>query len=73
MDITALQTLEEVIQRFQRQHTQVLISGTNERVLKKLERAGIVTLVGATSVFSNFEPALAKALAALPTSAESRH
>lgn len=73
MDITALQTLEEVIQRFQRQHTQVLISGANERVLKKLERAGIVTLVGATSVFSNFEPALAKALAALPTSAESPH
>ncbi|WP_369742651.1 SulP family inorganic anion transporter [Pseudidiomarina sp. PP-1MA] len=73
MDITALQTLEEVIQRFQRQHTQVLISGANERVLKKLERAGIVTLVGVTSVFSNFEPALAKALAELPTSAESRH
>jgi SulP family sulfate permease len=60
MDITALHTLEEVVQHLQRRGVEVLLAGANERVAGKLERAGILDLVGRANVF----PDLAQALAA---------
>jgi SulP family sulfate permease len=63
MDITALHTLEEVVQHLHRRGVKVLLAGANERVAGKLERAGIVDLVGRAKVF----PDLAQALAACPS------
>jgi SulP family sulfate permease len=46
MDITGLQTLEEVVRDLQRRKVRVMITGANERVAGKLEKAGLVELLG---------------------------
>jgi sulfate permease, SulP family len=58
IDITGLQTLEEVIQDLQRRGVRVMLSGANERVHGKLEKAGILDLVGRDNVFKAFGDAL---------------
>lgn len=58
IDITGLQTLEEVVGDLQRRGVTVLISGANARVLGKLRRAGIVDQVGARHVFDDVAAAL---------------
>ncbi|MGL4829943.1 MAG: SulP family inorganic anion transporter [Vibrio sp.] len=62
MDITGIQTLEEIIQSFHRRGIKVLISGANPRVSQKLIKAGIVDLVGKQNVYPAFEGALNAAL-----------
>jgi SulP family sulfate permease len=52
MDITGLQTLEEVVRDLKRRHVRVILTEANERVRGKLERAGLLELVeplGATA------------------------
>jgi SulP family sulfate permease len=46
MDITGLQTLEEVIRDLHRRRVRVMLTGANERVTGKLAKAGIVDLLG---------------------------
>jgi SulP family sulfate permease len=46
MDITGLQTLEEVVKDLQRRKVRVMITGANERVAGKLEKAGLLELLG---------------------------
>jgi SulP family sulfate permease len=46
MDITGLQTLEEVVRDLQRRKVRVMITGANERVAGKLEKAGLIDLLG---------------------------
>jgi SulP family sulfate permease len=46
MDITGLQTLEEVVRDLHRRKVRVMVTGANERVTGKLEKAGIVELLG---------------------------
>jgi len=46
MDITGLQTLEEVIRDLHRRKVRVMITGANERVTGKLEKAGLLDLLG---------------------------
>lgn len=58
MDITGLQTLEEVIQDIQKRGVRVMISGANARVEKKLGNAGILELLGSENVFHEFSDAL---------------
>lgn len=58
IDITGLQTLEEVIQGLQKRGVRVLLSGANERVSAKLNRAGIVELIGAENFHGTFDEAL---------------
>ncbi|ENM5749481.1 STAS domain-containing protein [Vibrio mimicus] len=62
MDITGIQTLEEIIQSFHKRGIKVLISGANSRVSQKLLKAGIVGLVGEQNVYPAFEGALSAAL-----------
>lgn len=62
MDITGIQTLEEIIQNFHKRGVKVLISGANSRVSQKLVKAGIVKLVGEQNVYPIFEGALSAAL-----------
>lgn len=60
MDITGLQTLEEVIRDLQRRKVRVMLTGANERVAGKLRRAGIVDLIGADNLCENLEQALTR-------------
>jgi sulfate permease, SulP family len=46
MDITGLQTLEEVVRDLQRRRVRVMITGANERVTGKLDKAGLLDLLG---------------------------
>ncbi|MBI5450091.1 MAG: STAS domain-containing protein [Gammaproteobacteria bacterium] len=59
IDITGVQTLEEVIRDLQRRGVRVILSGANDTVAAKLERAGITALVGQDYVFQDFAAALA--------------
>jgi sulfate permease, SulP family len=59
IDITGLHTLEEVIQDLQSRKIRVMISGANERVARKLERAGVIELIGRESFFKEFTDAVA--------------
>lgn len=65
MDITALQCLEEIILRFQKKGTTVAISGANDRVHYKLQKAGIIDLIGQPQLYADFNDALAASLATL--------
>jgi SulP family sulfate permease len=58
MDITGLQTLEEAIRDLHRRGVRVMLSGANERVQAKLEKAGVIDLVGETNSFREFGDAL---------------
>jgi SulP family sulfate permease len=58
MDITGLQTLEEVIQDLQRRQIRVMLTGANPRVLAKLEKAGVIAMVGRQNYFPELSPAL---------------
>lgn len=46
MDITGLQTLEEVVRDLHRRKVRVMLTGANERVTGKLEKAGLLDLLG---------------------------
>lgn len=58
MDITGLQTLEEVIHDLQRRQIRVMLTGANPRVLAKLEKAGVIALVGSQNYFPDLGSAL---------------
>lgn len=58
IDITGLQTLEEVIRDLQKRGVSVMLSGANDKVNNKLVKAGIVELIGKTANFKSFELAL---------------
>jgi SulP family sulfate permease len=60
IDITGLQTLEEVIRGLQKRHVRVMFTGANERVTGKLRRAGILDLIGEQNNCENLEEALAR-------------
>ena len=46
IDITGLQALEEVIRDLHRRKVRVMLTGANERVTGKLEKAGLIELLG---------------------------
>jgi SulP family sulfate permease len=46
IDITGLQTLEEVVRDLQRRDVRVMLVGANDRVRAMLEKAGILGLIG---------------------------
>lgn len=46
IDITGLQTLEEVVRDLQRRKVRVMLTGANERVQGKLAKAGLIELIG---------------------------
>lgn len=59
MDITGLQTLEEVIQHMRRRGVRVLLCEANQRVCDKLENAGVLMAAGPGNYFATLEQALA--------------
>jgi SulP family sulfate permease len=58
IDITGMQALEEVILDLHKRKVRVMLSGANARVEAKLERAGIVELIGRDNFFKEFGQAL---------------
>lgn len=54
MDITGLQALEEAVDNFRRRGVHVVLCEANQRVRKKLTRAGILQRLGADSYFETF-------------------
>ena len=58
IDITGLQTLEEVIMDLHKRGVRVMLTGANERVRGKLQRAGIIELIGEDNHFANLTDAL---------------
>lgn len=58
MDITGLQTLEEVVRDLHSRGVKVLLSGANTRVQGKLEKAGIIELIGKENNFIDFAQAV---------------
>jgi SulP family sulfate permease len=59
VDMTALQTLEEVIQGFQKRRVRVLLAEANELVRGKLIRAGIGDLIGSDNICATLGDAIA--------------
>jgi SulP family sulfate permease len=59
MDITGLQTLEEVVRDLHRRKVRVMITGANERVAGKLEKAGLLDLLGRENFCRDLPHALA--------------
>ena len=58
IDITGLQTLEEVIRGFRARGVRVLLAGANARVQGKLTRAGVLALVETAASFATLGEAL---------------
>jgi SulP family sulfate permease len=59
IDITGLQTLEEVVRDLQRRRVRVMLVGANERVRTLLDSAGLLRLIGEENSFQELGPALA--------------
>lgn len=58
MDITGLQTLEEVIQQLHKRQIVVKLCEANRKVLGKLDKAGILQILGAANYHDEFASAL---------------
>ncbi|MDD2343152.1 MAG: STAS domain-containing protein, partial [Tolumonas sp.] len=58
MDMTALQSLENVIQTLSKHNITILLSEANDAVQQKLTRAGLIEQIGQGHCFSTFEEAL---------------
>ena len=58
IDITGLQTLEEVVQDLQRRRVRVMVTGANERVAAKMAKAGILDLLGSDNFCRDLPHAL---------------
>ncbi|MFO1436356.1 MAG: sodium-independent anion transporter [Gammaproteobacteria bacterium] len=58
MDITGLQTLEEVIRNLRKRGIIVLLTEANARVHGKLEKAGILHQLGSKRYFADFAQAV---------------
>ena len=59
IDVTGLQTLEDVIIDLHKRGIRVMISGANQRVEGKLRKAGLISLLGQDNLFKEFNQVLA--------------
>ncbi len=61
LDATALQALENVLDRSKRNGTQLVLSGVHTQPLEVMERAGFIKAIGAENVFADIDTSLARA------------
>ncbi len=66
MDVTALETIEEVVQDLHKRGVVVVFSEANARVARKLAKMGIIDKVGRENVTESFTEALARTDALVP-------
>ena len=53
VDVTGLQTLQEVVEHFRKRHVRVILSDISPRIRRKLDKAGIFTLLGEENVYQH--------------------
>ena len=70
MDITGLQTLEEVIQQLHKRKIVVKLCEANRKVLAKLDKAGILQQIGAEHYHADFNAALGAYAQSEPAAAD---
>ncbi len=58
IDITGLQSLEEAIVELHKRGVRVMLTGANARVEGKLQKAGIIDLIGREHFFKTFTDAM---------------
>lgn len=58
MDVTGLLTLEEVIKDLHKRGVRVMLTGANEEVWEKLQKAELIKLIGQQNCFKDFKSAL---------------
>jgi len=58
IDITGIQTLEEVIEKMHKRKIRVILSGANTRVAGKLKKAGVIRQVGGKNFFPHLNDAV---------------
>lgn len=58
IDITGIQTLEEVIGKLHQRKVRVILSGANARVTGKLEKAGVIQQIGRENFFAQLSEAV---------------
>ena len=58
VDITGLQALDEALDFFRKRHIKVMVCETNERVFRKLAKAGLVEKVGEDNFYRTFADAI---------------
>ncbi|KTD47652.1 SulP family inorganic anion transporter [Legionella quateirensis] len=68
MDVTGLQTLEEVIAGLQQRGVRVILTGANDSVEEKLRKIGVLKMIGEHNFFKDFSKALAACHVNLPNS-----
>lgn len=70
VDSTGMNTLRVIYQQMQARGTTLIISGANAEVQRSLNKAGIVTLIGAEAFHADIHSALAYAESLLPKQAK---
>ncbi|MEO8013476.1 MAG: SulP family inorganic anion transporter [Polaromonas sp.] len=70
MDITGIQTLDEVIVKLRKRGVRTLLCEANERVRAKLWKAGVLDLLGQQDFHDQFATALTSAVAGLAATAD---
>jgi sulfate permease, SulP family len=61
IDITGLQTLEEIFHDMHKRGIRVILSGANARVTGKLEKAGVIAQIGRNNFFREIDKAVTAA------------
>jgi SulP family sulfate permease len=61
MDATALNSLESVVERFQKHGGTVILSGLHRQPLDMLRKAGFVSVIGRSNLVAHFDDALVRA------------
>jgi SulP family sulfate permease len=61
IDITGLQTLEEIFHDMHKRGIRVILSSANARVTRKLEKAGVIAQIGRHNCFQEIDKAVAAA------------
>jgi sulfate permease, SulP family len=64
MDATGMQTLSEIVERFQRRHIRVILCGIRPSLREGLEQAGILALVGPSNIAMDMREVAQKAVEA---------
>jgi len=58
IDITGIEALDKVIRELQSRGIRVMVCGANDRVEKKLKKAGVLDLIGVYYYFATFDNAV---------------
>jgi SulP family sulfate permease len=65
MDITGLETMEDVIRRMQKRGVRVMLCEANERVTEKLRKSNLLEIIGPSNYVDAFGDALAQCASAM--------